>query len=340
MSTAVNLAEAIRKPFGTVFADQMAIAEYRAGAWSEYRIQPYQNLELNPATHALHYASAIFEGLKAHPQQGGRAAFFRLDDHVRRMQRSADLLCLPAPGADMLTGMIRDLVDRCRDWIPESPGALYIRPAMIGSAVTIGAAAAPSHEALLYVILSPVGDYFAGGARPLRILLEDRQMRTAPHFGSAKTGGNYASALRPIVEARRAYQIDQVLFAPDGDVQETGAANFLMIDDRKVVTKNRDCTFLHGITRDSVLQLARELGYQVEERPISVEELLEWARAGEAALSGTAAVLSGIGVLIHEGREHVVGNGQIGANTNRLRQALLDIQSGRVADSHGWLSPV
>ena len=175
--------------------------------------------------------------------------------------------------------------------------------------------------------------------QPLRIYME-MGPRTAPHLGMVKTGGNYAAALGPTLQARRAHKADQVLFCPDGQVQETGAANFLLLREGEIVTRGLDSTFLHGVTRDSLLTLARDQGYAVSERIIDVEETLRWIGTGEAALSGTAAVLAGVGTLIHAGREHRVGTGEVGPVTQALRQALIAIQRGDTPDKFGWLTPV
>jgi branched-chain amino acid aminotransferase len=185
-----------------------------------------------------------------------------------------------------------------------------------------------------------VGDYFSGGQRPLRVVVDDEHMRSTPGFGMAKTGGNYAAALAYIQRAKRSHGADQVLFCPGGDVQETGASNFLLLNDREIVTKGLDSSFLHGITRDSALCLAAQLGYSVNERNFTVTELLEWARTGEAALSGTAAVLIGVGTLIYRGREIAVKDGKVGPNTQKLREALTAIQRGEAPDDFGWLTAV
>jgi branched-chain amino acid aminotransferase len=155
-----------------------------------------------------------------------------------------------------------------------------------------------------------------------------------------KTGGNYAAALGPTLAARASHKVDQVLFCPDGEVQETGAANFLAIRDGHILTRSLDSTFLHGVTRDSLLEVAADLGYEIEERVFTIDELLEWAKTGEAALSGTAAVLSGIGTLVRGQEEHRVGSGAIGPNTQRLRAALVAIQQGTSPDRHGWLKRI
>ena len=182
----------------------------------------------------------------------------------------------------------------------------------------IGAASQPSNEATLIVLASPVWDYFAGGMKPLRIYVEDQKHRTAEHLGMVKTGGNYAAAMGPTLAAKEKYKIDQVLFCPGGSVQETGAANFLLIREGHILTRSLDSTFLHGVTRDSLLTMARDMGFKVEERVFDVAEMLEWVKTGEAALSGTAAVLAGVGTLVHRGSEHRVGTGEVGPVTQTL----------------------
>jgi branched-chain amino acid aminotransferase len=190
------------------------------------------------------------------------------------------------------------------------------------------------------VLAIPVCDYFAGGMKPLRIYVEDVNSRSATQTGRVKTGGNYAAALGPTLEARKQYKADQVLFCPGGEVQETGAANFLLIRKGHILTRALDSTFLHGVTRDSLLTMARDEGYKVEERIVTVPEMLEWAKDGEAALSGTAAVLAGVGVLIHHGKEHTLSGGEVGPVTQDLRQKLVSIQRGESADRHGWITRI
>ena len=329
-----------KAPFGTVFAKHMAITHYKDGEWTDVEMVASDQLTLHPGAHVLHYASTCFEGLKAYRHADGAIHTFRIDANVARMQQSARLLYLPEPGEERLKNMILDTLKENEKEVPDAPAAMYIRPTLIGTQVSIGSAAAPSFEACLYVLLSPVGDYFSGGARPLRIVLEQEHMRTAPHAGIIKTGGNYASALPHIMRAKEYYQADQVLFCPDGIAQETGAANFLLISDKKILTKDLDETFLHGVTRDSILRLGVHMGYEVEERPIAIEEVLDWCRTGEAALSGTAAVLAGVGELIHDGETIKVSSGEIGPNTEKLRKALVDIQLGDAIDPFGWVQAV
>lgn len=326
--------------FGSVFMPEMAISWFDGSQWSNAEVVSSDSIQLHPGAHVLHYSSSCFEGLKAFRHEDGSVKIFRMDRNIARLQQSSDILALPEFAPEKLEQMIVDIVTRFADQVPEAPGSMYIRPTHIGTEPAIGKAAVPSLTSCLYVLLSPVGDYFTGGDKALRLLLDDEGMRCSPHMGVVKSGGNYASALQPIMKARAEYQADQVLFCPGGDVQETGAANFLLIDGDEIITKALDSTFLHGVTRDSILTLARDMGMTVSERQLTVEELLERsARPGcEAALSGTAAVLTSVGTLIHKGKEYEVGNGGIGETTVRLRRALNDIQWGRAEDKHSWLT--
>jgi branched-chain amino acid aminotransferase len=318
----------------------MAHVRYGDGRWDEPVLGAVEPFAFHPAAHVLHYGSACFEGLKAHRGRDNVVRIFRSAAHVARMQQSAELLCLPVPAADMLDGMIREVTKAADAEVPSAPGSLYLRPTLVGTEENVGAAAAPSATALLFVLAGPVGDYFSGGIRPLTLAIETSQPRTTPQFGMVKSGANYVMALRPTLEAKKRLGADQVLFAPGGIVQETGAANFMLIDAERVVTPALTTSFLHGVTRDSLLTLARDLGYAVEERDVAVDEVIEWAgRPGaEAALSGTAAVLSPVGTLVHDGEQVAVGDGGVGTHSMRLRSALTDLHVGGAADPYGWLT--
>lgn len=329
-----------RPAFGSLLTSHMAVATFQAGRWSDAQIKPVGPIELSPAAHVLHYASTCFEGFKAFGRPDGSVHVFRMDRHIDRMRQSARRLVLPEPDAKQLAEMVRALIDRCRKAVPEAPGALYLRPILFGTTPNIGAAATPTVDASLLVLASPVWDYFAGGVKPLRILVDDENTRSAAQMGMVKTGGNYAAAMGPTLAARAQHRADQVLFCPGGEVQETGAANFLLIRDGEVLTRHLDTTFLHGVTRDSLLTLARDGGYAVSERRFGIGEMLDWVKTGEAALSGTAAVLAGIGTLIYHGADHCVARGDVGPLTRSLRAQLVAIQQGDAPDRHGWLERV
>jgi len=326
-----------RPAFGTLLTSHMAVATYQHECWSESEIKPVAPLEISPAAHALHYASTCFEGFKAFRRADGSIHVFRMDRHIQRLRQSARQLVLPEPDPEQLADMVRAVIQRCRDAVPEAPGALYLRPILFGTTANIGAAATPSTEATLIVLASPVWDYFAGGMKPLRILVDDVNTRSAAQMGMVKTGGNYAAALGPTLAARAKYQVDQVLFCPGGQVQETGAANFLLVRNGELLTRSLDASFLHGVTRDSLLHIARDMGYAVTERPFDVREMLEWVRTGEAALSGTAAVLAGVGTLIYNEESYPVAGSEL---TLALRAQLVAVQRGEKPDRHGWLERV
>lgn len=328
-------------PFGTVFAQTMAVASAVDGVFGAAKLGDVEPIPLHPAAHVLHYGSACFEGMKAHRGDDGVVRIFRLDRHVERMRRSAALLHLPVPPADLLAGMITDVVRANLAEVPDTPGSLYLRPALIGTLENIGAAAAPSSSALLYVLPSPVGDYFAGGVRPLQLLVQEDLPRTTPQFGQVKTGANYAMALGPTLAAKAEHGVDQVLFAPDRKVTETGAANLLLIDGERIITPELDGSLLPGVTRDSILQLARDSGRSVEERQMTLDDVIAWADGGgEAALSGTAAVLAPVGRLLWpDGATVTFGDGGVGDNVLALRDALTAVHRGG-DDPHGWCTVV
>ncbi len=326
--------------FGTQFTEYMVSSHYGDGQWSALEVVPVAPISMHPATHVLHYASECFEGLKAYRTEDGSIHLFRPDRHVARLTNSAAQLLLPVLDEASLDRSLHMAVNAVVDEIPAYPGALYLRPTLLGMEEDIGAAARPPQSAIYYVLTSPVGDYFAGGLKPLRVKVEDKAMRSTPAFGAVKTGGNYASAMRQVVQAQKELGADQVLFAPGGDVQETGAANFILIEGDELLTKPLDGSILPGVTRDCILTLARDAGLTVTERNFTVEELLQRAPNGEAALTGTAAVLTPVGALLHDGAEITVGDGEMGTWSARLREQLCAIQSGQADDPHGWRVPL
>jgi len=324
--------------FGQAFTSQMVVSSFENDQWSTADVKPIGPFSFHPATHVLHYSSTCFEGLKAYRWADGSIHLFRHHDNISRLRASAASLCLPVPPAELIEEAIINAVKAVTDEIPDLPGALYIRPTLIGTELNIGAAGRGSKNALLYVITSPVGDYFSGGVRPLKLLIDDENMRSTPKFGQVKTGGNYAASLGSVTSARAEYQADQVLFCPGGQVQETGAANFMILRGNDLITKKLDGSILPGITRNSILKLGADMGYQVHEIDFTVDELLNWLPDSEAFLSGTAAVLSPVGSVVYQGVGHTVGNGEVGERSMQLKQALTSIQHGKQEDRWHWTS--
>jgi branched-chain amino acid aminotransferase len=341
-------AEVLANPaFGRVFTDHMVSAQWtREAGWHDARLVPYAPLTLDPASVVLHYGQEVFEGLKAYRQPGGGVALFRPDRNAARMAASCARLALPALPEQVFVEACELLVRTDVEWVPSGEGSsLYLRPFMFADEVGLGVR--PTDSARFLIIASPAGNYFSGPLRPVSLWLSQEYVRAAPGgTGAAKTGGNYAASLVAQQEAIE-NGCDQVVFLDAVErrwVEELGGMNlFLVQDDGTLVTPALTGTILDGITRDSVITLARELGYTVEERRVDVDEWRKGASDGsvvEAFACGTAAVITPIGALRWPGGEAVAGDGQPGAVTTRLRQALLDIQYGRTADAHGWLRTV
>ncbi|MGJ8647067.1 MAG: branched-chain amino acid aminotransferase [Marinomonas colpomeniae] len=328
--------------FGSVFMPKMALATFENNQWSEASLVSSDSIQMHPGAHVLHYSSTCFEGLKAFRHEDGSVHVFRMDQNIKRLAQSSRLLSLPIIDEEQVKKMIIDSVAEFASEVPAPPGSMYVRPTHIGTEANVGKAAGATATSMMYILLSPVGDYFTGGAQALRLLLDETGMRCAPHMGMIKSGGNYASALGPISKAKVELQADQILFCPNGDVQETGAANFLLIDGNEIITKGLDTSFLHGVTRSSILTLAADLGMTVTERDLTVAELLERAAKPEveAVLSGTAAVLTSVGTFIHNEKEYKVGTGEPGPIADKLRLALNNIQWGKAEDKHNWLTKV
>jgi len=327
--------------FGTRFLPQMALSHYDNG-WSKEQMVSSDSLSIHPAAHVLHYASTCFEGLKAFRQVDGEVAIFRMEKNIARFAQSTRLLCMPELDTIQTARMIVDSVAQFKSEVPDAPASLYIRPTHIGTDPAIGKAAACTSTSTQFILLSPVGDYFQGGEASLRLLLDDVGVRCGPDHGMVKGGGNYASALKHIERARSDVKADQVLFCPGGNVQETGAANFIIVDGNELITKSLDESFLHGVTRDSLLQLARAAGMHVQERELGIEELLERVSRPdcEAGLTGTAAVLAAVGTLIYQGREYPVGRAEPGPRIRAMRDELNAIQWGNAPDTRQWLTRV
>lgn len=332
--------------FGKIFTDRMFIAEWKVGqGWVDARIQPYGPFTLDPAALVFHYAQEIFEGLKAYRWKDGSIALFRPEMNARRFNHSAERICMPEVPEDLFLEGIEKLVGLEKEWIPGSPGtSLYIRPTMIAVEPVLGVK--PSDHYYFYVILSPVGAYYASGFNPVKIMVEDHYVRAVPGgTGEAKTGGNYASSLKAGLEAKKK-GYDQVLWLDGVNkrfIEEVGAMNMFFSYADKVVTAPLTGSILNGITRDSVLTLAGTLGFAVEERAVDVNELMADIRSGkikEAFGSGTAAVITPVGSLCYKGECLSVGNGGVGSLTQKLYDTLTGIQYGTLEDRFGWIRKI
>ena len=328
--------------FGKNMTDHMFLMDYDEGqGWHDARIVPYGPLQIDPAAKVLHYAEEIFEGLKAYRTADGSIQLFRVMDNIQRMNDSADRLCMPQIPAELALAGITELVKLEQDWVPhEKDTSLYIRPFMIGLDPALGVHS--SHHVQFIVIVCPVGAYYPEGLNPVKIYIEDEDVRAVKGgTGMAKTGGNYAASLRAGNRAeKKGYT--QVLWL-DGVhrkyIEEVGAMNVMFKVAGKVLTPDLNGSVLPGITRRSCIQLLKDWGYEVEERRISAEELFEAAKNGtmeEAWGTGTAAVVSPIGELAEGDEKVIISGNKIGPVTQRLYDELTGIQWGRLPDTHGW----
>jgi len=322
---------------------------YRSGHWETGRVEPWTHIELHPAALVLHYAQSIFEGLKAYKTPDGSVALFRPEMNARRMQHSAARMAMPEVPEAMFVEAIRTLVDCQKKWIPEPPGSLYIRPAMIGTEACIGVRA--SHEYLFFVIVSPSGSYFPGlppgKTGTVRVLVSETVGRAAVGgTGDAKASANYSVTLQ-VIEAAKKKGCAQVMFLDSRGtrtVEEMGGMNVFFLRGSMLITPPLTGTLLAGITRDSILKLAPTLGIPVSEEAIPFDRLLEQVKTGqvsEAFACGTAAVITGIeSFALEDGREARVGSGECGPVTQKLFEALTNIQYGVAKDPFGWVMKV
>ncbi len=333
--------------FGRYFTDHMVTIRWSAeSGWHDAELVPYGPLELDPAVMVLHYGQAIFEGLKAYRHPDGSVALFRPLENARRFQRSARRLAMPELPEGLFLAAIEALVRQDRAWVPTGVDqSLYLRPFMFATEVGLGVR--PSDSYLFLLIASPAGAYFRGGVRPVTVWLSEEFSRAAPGgTGEAKCAGNYAASL--VAQAAAAEQgCDQVVWLDAVEhrwVEEMGGMNLYFVQgsgsSARLLTPGLTGTLLPGVTRDSLLQLAADLGYGADESRISVDDWREGNASGEISevfACGTAAVITPVGVVRSARHEWSVGDGQPGPVTQRLRQALLDIQTGVAPDPHGWV---
>ncbi|MGN6496694.1 MAG: branched-chain amino acid aminotransferase [Tsuneonella sp.] len=339
-------AQALANPgFGTVFSDHMISIDYDADrGWHSASVMPRGPLTLDPACAVLHYAQEIFEGLKAYRWDDGTLALFRPEANAARFNASADRMAMPHLPEDLFVAACRKLVLTDRDWFPTvSGGALYLRPFMFASEAFLGVR--PARQYKFLIIASPVGNYFKSGAPAVSIWVSRDYVRAAPGgTGAAKTGGNYAASLVPQAEAI-AKGHDQVVFLDAVErkwIEELGGMNlFFVFDDGTMITPPLGGTILPGITRDSLIQLAREEGLSVREDRYSIDQWRDDANSGrlvETMACGTAAVVTPVGKVAGPEGDFTIGSGGPGQLTQKLRERLVGIQRGTHPDPHGWVT--
>ena len=328
--------------FGKFFTDHMFMMDYsREEGWHDARIVPFGPLQLHPACTALHYGSEIFEGLKAYRRADGKVQLFRPIENIRRMNNSAERLCLPQIPEDMALEVLTTFVKIEQDWTPAANGtSLYLRPFMFGNDETLGVHAV--HHATFVIIASPVGSYYKEGINPVKIMIESEDVRAVRGgTGYAKCGGNYAASNRAGERAeKKGYS--QVLWLDGVErkyIEEVGAMNVMFKIGGKIVTPMLSGSILPGITRKSCIEVLKKEGYEVEERLLSIDELDAAMKDGtleEAWGCGTAAVVSPIGELCYKDVKYTVNEGKIGAVTQKLYDTLTGIQWGKIEDNFGW----
>lgn len=334
--------------FGRMFTPNFFVAHYTQGAWRDARIEPMHAFNLHPACMVFHYAQTVFEGLKAFRQDDGRVVVFRPDMNARRFQQSAKRLSIPPVDEASFIQAVDALVENEQHFIPDAPGCLYIRPTIIGVEATLGVKS--SNEFIFFVLTLPSGKYFkestGDGPGAVDVLVSQSVLRACHGgTGNVKTGGNYAGTLQ-ITEHAKREGCAQVLFldASHTHIEELGGMNFMYVRDGYVCTPQLTDTILSGVTRDSLLALAREAGLQTSEAPITIEEVVDGIEKGqitEAIACGTAAVVTAIRSLrFEDGRTVSLASAEPGTVTRQLYQMLTDIQYGRRPDRHGWVHEV
>ena len=329
--------------FGKVFTDHMFVMDYEYGkGWHNARIVPFERLSIHPASTVLHYGSEIFEGLKAYRTEDGEIRLFRPMENIRRMNASADRMCLPAIDENDFLQALVTFVELEKDFVPHSFGtSLYLRPFMFGNDETLGVHTV--HHATFMIIASPSGSYYAEGINPVKIMIESEDVRAVKGgTGAVKCGGNYAASNRAGEKAaQKGYS--QVLWL-DGIhrkyIEEVGAMNVMFKIDGEIVTPELTGSILPGITRKSCIEVLKNMGYKVSERRISIDELIEALQNGkleEAWGCGTAAVVSPIGRFYYNDNEYDVNAGKIGEVSKKLYDTLTGIQWGKIDDPFGWV---
>lgn len=353
MEVTVNRCDSLKpKPddtklgFGTLFTDHMFNMDYDLDkGWHAPRIEPYGPIVMDPSTMVLHYGQGVFEGLKAYRTVSGAIQLFRPQENFKRLNRSCRLLCIPELDEAAALESLKELLSIEKDWVPSAPEtSLYIRPTIVATDPFLGVRA--SHTYRYFVILSPVGAYYPEGFNPVKIwVTEDHVRAVRGGIGEAKTLGNYAASLLAGQKAHEA-GYTQVLWLDGVErkyIEEVGSMNIFFVIDDELVTPAMNGSILPGITRDSVLALARKWNMKVSERQVSIDEVLTAHEAGrlqEIFGSGTAAVISPVGILHYKDREYEIAGNAVGPVAQKLYDAITDIQYGRQPDDMGWVVPV
>lgn len=331
--------------FGEIFSDHMFRMEYSHGKWNDPEIVPFGPIQVLPSLSTLHYGQTVFEGLKAFRNRKGGINLFRVDKHAERMKHSCERVCIPTVDNEMFIDAVETLVDLDRDWVPKARGtALYIRPLIFASESYIGVRVSESY--LFLIMTSPVAAYFKEGLNPVRLMTSGNYVRACPGgLGEAKTAANYAASLRPQIEANKK-GFSQVIWLDAIEskyIDEVGTMNICFVKDGALITPPLGGTILPGITRDSVLKLARHWGMTVEERRISIDEVMSAIEDGsmtEVFGTGTAAVISPVGEIHHKGKSVIVNDGRIGPVSQKLYDTITGIQYGEIDDPFGWVRTI
>ena len=332
--------------FGKIFTDHMVTLRWTAEAgWHDGQVKARTPFAIDPACAVLHYAQEIFEGMKAYRTDKGSIVLFRPDMNAARFSRSAERMAMPPVPEALFLEAVEALVKIDKDWVPSGAGSLYLRPFMFASESFLGVR--PALEYIFCVIACPVGPYFKGGDRPLKLWISDQYTRAAPGgTGAAKCGGNYAASLIAQAEAAE-HGCDQVVFLDAAEhrwVEELGGMNvFFVMNDGYIITPPLTGTILPGITRTSIIDIARDMGMQVKEGPYSLDQWRDDAKSGrlrEAFACGTAAVVAGIGEVVTPNGSFRFGEGVTGPVSQQLKARLIGIQRGTVQDTRGWVRSV
>ncbi|MCC5916661.1 MAG: branched-chain amino acid aminotransferase [Cryomorphaceae bacterium] len=329
-------------PFGKIFSDHMLWCEYKNGKWGEPHIKPYGKIEVSPALHTLHYGQAIFEGQKAYRMADGRVGVFRAHDNFLRLNKSAERMCIPQVSEEIFMKGLTELIKLDKDWVPKDESiSLYIRPFMYGSSEFI--AARPSEEYVFCILTSPVGAYYSGD---VKVYIEERFVRSADGgVGYAKAAGNYGGSFYPAKKIQeKGYT--QIIWTDHRNhelIEESGTMNIAFMIDGVLRTPPLSERILAGITRDSVLTIARDWGIEVQEAPVRVSEVIEAIEKGkltEAFGMGTAAVISPISVIGFRERDYAIPAQGSDGFAVKVKSHLAGIRSGRIADKYGWMTIV